>query len=37
VAPLGGVNDLQQMLFTDNFGPGGDEFGTFFIDNVYFW
>ena len=32
-----GFNNLQQLLFTDNFDPGGVEGGTFFIDNVYFW
>jgi uncharacterized protein YjdB len=35
--PLGGVNNLQQMIFTDNAGVGGPELGTFYIDNVYFW
>jgi hypothetical protein len=32
---LGGLNNLQQMLFIDN--VGGPERATFYIDNVYFW
>jgi hypothetical protein len=30
---------ISQMKWVDNAqaGPGADEFGTFFIDNVYFW
>ncbi|HET8725422.1 MAG TPA: Ig-like domain-containing protein [Anaeromyxobacteraceae bacterium] len=35
--PSMGFNNLQQLLFTDNFDPGGIELGTFFVDNVYFW
>jgi uncharacterized protein YjdB len=37
INPSMAFNNLQQLLFTDNFGTGGVENGTFFIDNVYFW
>ena len=34
-AGLGGTNALGQLLWLNN--VGGDESGTFYIDNVYFW
>ncbi len=34
-AGLGGTTSIYQLLFVDN--VGGNNNGTFFIDNVYFW
>ena len=32
---LGATTSIYQLLFVDN--VGGNNNGTFFIDNVYFW
>ena len=31
------MTSVSQMLFIDNAGAGGPEFGTFYVDNVYFY